>query len=180
MLVVESLASARRRGVRVLATVAGSGLACDAHHIVIPEPKGDGLRRSLEAALDDATVRTGAVDWICGHGTGTPANDRAEINALRAVFAGPDPPPLSSIKALTGHGLGGASAIEAVGCVLALQEQIVPPTWNTGAPDPACAWDIVAEGPRRARLGIVVNAASAFGGNNAAVVLAHPDLAGAA
>jgi len=180
MLVVESLASARRRGARVLATIVGSGLACDAHHIVSPEPEGKGLRRALEAALDDAAVRTGAVDWICGHGTGTPANDLAEINALRAVFAGPDPPPLSSIKALTGHGLGGASAIEAVACVLALQQQIVPPTWNTGAPDPECAWDIVADGPRRARLGVVVNAASAFGGNNAAVVLAHPDLAGAA
>lgn len=170
MLLVESSESARARGATELAEVAGCGLTSDAHHIVSPEPEGEGLRRALEAALDEARVRPGEVDYICAHGTGTLANDRAEVAAARAVFGG-EGPPMSSIKALTGHGLGAASALEAVACVCALREQTAPPTWNFTAPDPHCAWDVVPNEPRALPIRVAVNSAAAFGGNNAVVVL---------
>jgi 3-oxoacyl-[acyl-carrier-protein] synthase II len=170
MLLVESRECARARGAPVLAELAGYGLSADAHHIVSPEPGGDGLRRALEAALDDAGVRPADVDYVCAHGTGTPANDQAEVAAARAVFGNGGSPPMSSIKALTGHGLGAASALEAVACVQALRSRTAPPTWNFTAPDPSCVWDVVPNGPRRAPLRVVANSASAFGGNNAVVV----------
>lgn len=170
MLLVERSDSARARGVPVLAEVAGYGLASDAHHIVTPEPEGDGLRRALATALEDAGVSPGDVDYVSAHGTGTPANDAAEVAAVRSVF-GTSRPPMSSIKALTGHGLGAASALEAVACVQALRERVIPPTWNHAGPDPDCDWDVVPNRPRRATVRVAVNNASAFGGNNAVVVL---------
>ena len=178
MVLVESLSSARARGAAPLAEVAGTGLSCDAHHIVSPHPEGAGAVRAMEAALTDARLEPGDVDYVCAHGTGTPANDRAEVAAARALF-GQRSVPMSSIKALTGHAMGGASAIEAVACLLALRHQIVPPTWNLLTLDPDCEWDVVADGPRPASLGVVMNNAYAFGGNNASVLFRHPDLVGA-
>ncbi len=171
MLLLESESSARRRTATPLAVVAGYGLSCDAHHIVSPPPGGDGMLRAMRAALNDAGVTPAEVDWICAHGTGTVANDRAEIAAANALYANEpvlDRPPMSSIKALTGHGLGAASAIEAVACVLALQHQVIPPTGNVTEPEPD--WDVVSDGPRAAKLRVVLNNAAAFGGNNSAVI----------
>lgn len=171
MLLLESLSAARRRQASPLALVAGYGLSCDAHHIVSPPPGGEGMLRAMRAALDDAGLDPAEIDWICAHGTGTVANDRAEVAAANALYANEPAgkrPPMSSIKALTGHGLGAASAIEAVACVLALRRQVIPPTWNAGQPD--SGWDVVADGPRSARLRAVLNNAAAFGGNNSAVL----------
>jgi 3-oxoacyl-[acyl-carrier-protein] synthase II len=135
-LVVESASAARARGARIVAELAGAGLSCDAHHPTSPSPDGRGAAQALGAALLDARVSGGEVDWVCAHGTGTRANDWAEIAAMKAVF-GNSGPPASSLKSLTGHGLGAASAIEAVACVLALGAGIVPPTWGVGEVDPA-------------------------------------------
>ena len=118
-LLVESLDSARARGAEPLAELAGAGLSCDAHHPTSPHPEGAGAARAVRAALSDAGVRPDDVGWISAHGTGTPANDRAEVLALRSVFTGRRPP-ASSVKSLSGHGLGAASAIEAVLAVEAL------------------------------------------------------------
>ena len=122
------------------------------------------------AALEDAGAERGEVGYLSAHGTGTPANDRAEVAAVRAVF-GRNGPPLSSIKALTGHGLGAASALEAVACVQALRTQVAPPTWNFASPDPDCDWDVLPNEPRELELDVVLSNAFAFGGANAALVL---------
>ncbi len=169
-LLVESREAARSRGARERAVLAGAGLSCDAQHPTTPDPDGRGAALALGAALADAGVGPEEIDWICAHGTGTRANDRAEVAAMTAVFSGRRPP-ASSIKSLTGHGLGAASAIEAVACVLALETGLVPPTWGVGAQDPDCDWDVINDGPRRLDARVVVNQSYAFGGCNAVTVL---------
>ncbi len=168
--VVESASSAAARGATPLAELAGIGLSADAYHIVSPDPEGRGAVRATVAALEDAHVGPRDVGWISAHGTGTPANDRAEVAAMRAVF-GESGPPMSSIKALTGHALGAASALEAVAGVLALRHQVAPPTWNFQRPDPDCAWDVIPNEPRPTALDVVLSNAYAFGGCNASIVL---------
>lgn len=173
MLVIESLRSADRRGAPILAEAAGYGLSCDAHHIVSPHPDGSGILRAMESALDDARMMPEMIHYICAHGTGTRANDSTEVTAVRRLFAAGDREvgvPMSSIKALTGHGLGAASAIEAVASVLALEHQTLPPTWNFREPDPEAEWDVVPNAPRRAVIHAAMNNAAAFGGNNAVTI----------
>lgn len=170
MLVVESAASAAARGAEPLAEIAGVGLSGDAFHIVSPDPRGDGAARAISAALLDAGVAPDEVGYLSAHGTGTPANDRAEVAAARTVF-GRRGPPMSSIKATTGHGLGAASAIEAVACVLALRAQVAPATWNFTATDPDCAWDVIPNEPRELEFDVALSNAYAFGGCNASIVL---------
>ncbi len=170
LLVIESAARAAARGAAPLAELAGIGLSCDAFHIVSPDPRGRGAARAMAAALEDAGADPGEIGYLSAHGTGTLANDRAEVVAARAVF-GKGGPPMSSIKAITGHGLGAASALEAVACVQALREQIAPPTWNFTRADPDCDWDAIPNEPRELELGVVLSNAYAFGGANASLVL---------
>ena len=171
LLLVESEEGARARAATPLAELAGIGLSGDAFHIVSPDPDGRGAARAMVAALSDAGVNRGEIDYLSAHGTGTPANDRSEVAAVRAIFGSDGHPPMSSIKALTGHGLGAASAIEAVACVLALREQVAPPTWNYRGKDAACDWDVVPNEPRPLQLDVVLSNAYAFGGCNASLVL---------
>ena len=168
-LLVEELESALARGVEPLAELAGAGLSCDAHHPTSPHPEGAGAARAVRAALSDAGVRADDVGWVSAHGTGTPANDRAEVLALRSVFTGRRPP-ASSVKSLSGHGLGAASAIEAVLAIEALRSGCLPPTWHVGEQDPECDWDVLADGPRSLEGDVVLNQAYAFGGCNAVTV----------
>ncbi len=170
LLVVESASAAAARGAEPLAELAGIGLSGDAFHIVSPDPTGAGAARAMTAALADAGVAGGEVGYVSAHGTGTLANDRAEVAGARAVF-GRHGPPMSSIKALTGHGLGAASALEAVACVLALREQTAPPTWNLMHADPDCAWDVIPNEPRALDFEVALSNAYAFGGCNASLVL---------
>ena len=172
--VVESRESALARGAQALAVIAGFGLSSDAFHIVSPDPEGRGAVRAMRAALYEARFEAMDVDYVCAHGTGTRANDRAEVTAMRAVF-GDRTVPMSSIKALTGHALGASSALETAVCVLALRHQIAPPTWNFREPDPECDWDVVPNAPRELSLETVVNNAYAFGGSNTSLVLRRPD-----
>ena len=129
----------------------------------------------MQASLREARLQPESIDYICAHGTGTRANDKAEVAAVRRLFQ-KRVVPMSSIKALTGHSLGAASALEAVACVMSLQHQILPPTANYRDPDVECEWDVVPNKPRPATLGVVINNAYAFGGNNASLILRHPDL----
>ena len=122
----------------------------------------------MRNALADTSLRPDDVDYICAHGTGTRPNDRIETLAIRAVF-GSRRVPVSSIKALTGHTMGAASAIEAVACVLAVRDGILPPTWNFQEPDPECDLDIIPNSPRKTQPDVVLNNSYAFGGNNACV-----------
>jgi 3-oxoacyl-[acyl-carrier-protein] synthase II len=167
-LVLEAERHARRRGGRILARVLGAGSSADAFHMTAPEPNGEGARRAIGAALRDAGLSADAVDYVSAHGTGTPLNDRAEARLLRELFD--SRVPASSIKSMIGHCMGGASAIEAITCVLALRDQIVPPTIHFEEPDPDCPIDCVPNAARPLRVRVALNNAFAFGGNNSIVV----------
>lgn len=174
VLVVESAERAARRGAPVLAELAGAGASSDAGHMTAPHPEGEGAARALAAALADAGIAPGDVAFVNAHGTGTPLNDAAEWRALSRVFgerAGRVP--LSATKAAVGHLLGSAGAIEAAATVLCLARGLLPPTAGGGEVDPEAPVDLVlAERPLPAGALHAVSLNLAFGGCNAALVLA--------
>lgn len=164
VLVFEAQDHARARGARILAEVAGFGMTADAGDIVAPSAVG--AARAMRAALADAGMATDEVSYINAHGTGTLANDRAEAAAIRAVFGGM-PPPVSSTKAMHGHAIGATGALEAIACVLALSESVLPPTIGFQDPDPDCALDVVPMVARETAVAAALSNAFAFGGLNA-------------
>ena len=171
VLVLEPLDRALERGATIYAEVAGYGLSCDAHHMTAAPSDGSGAARAMAQALRHSGLHPDAVDYVSAHGTGTPTNDALESRALETVFgAGAKRKPVSSIKSMLGHTMGAASAIEAAACVMALSEGFVPPTINFRSPDPACAVDCVPNEARELAAEVVMNNASAFGGNNASVI----------
>jgi len=171
VLVLEAEEVARRRGAPILAEVLGYGTTADAHHIVQPCADGAGAVAAMRLALEDAGLLAGDIDYVNAHGTSTPLNDIAETIALKRVFGeASQVPPVSSTKALTGHLLGAAGALEAAFCVLALQHQTIPPTWHLREPDPECDLDYVPNQPRPARLRYVMSNAFGFGGHNAVLI----------
>jgi 3-oxoacyl-(acyl-carrier-protein) synthase len=133
-LVLESKAGAEARGVHIMAQMLGWGQACDGYHVAMPHPEGNGLRDAMCIALRDAGIVPGKVGYVNAHATSTPAGDRAEARALRTVF-GDSTPPVSSTKALTGHGLSLAGAMEAAFCVLALDQGFIPGQAHLVEPD---------------------------------------------
>ncbi|MBI5241207.1 MAG: hypothetical protein HY926_12110 [Elusimicrobia bacterium] len=176
VLILEELAAARRRGARVYAELLGCGMSSDAHHVTAPD--AGGVARALEDCLRQSGLEPGEVDYINAHGTGTPVNDKTETAAIKKVF-GPRAAaiPVSSIKALLGHAMGAASALEAAACCLALETGVLPPTANFTPGDPDCDLDYVPEGPRRTSPRVVLNNGFAFGGSNAVLALAKPGFA---
>jgi len=168
VLVLEPLDTARRRGARIYAEVAGYGLSCDAHHMTAAHPDGDGAVRAMSRALADAGVAPEQVSYISAHGTGTPTNDRLEAIAVGRVFGAGTRVPISSIKSMLGHTMGAASAIEAAVCALAVATDEVPPTM--GLEDPENDFDYVPNLARRLRVEVAMNNAYAFGGNNASTI----------
>ena len=175
VLVLESEEHARNRGAAILARVLGYGLSCDAHHITGPHPDGEGAAACMRNALSNARADPDDVGYICCHGTGTHQNDRIEAKAIHRVFGERARAlPVSSIKALTGHMMGAASAVEAIACVLALRDGVLPPTWNHRGLDPECDLDVLPNQPRESRVRLVLNNSYAFGGNNACVAFGAP------
>ncbi len=173
MLVLESLELAKKRGAKIYAEVIGCGFSCDAYHPTMPHPDGMGARLAMERALQDAGLSRDAVDYISAHGTGTPANDKIEANAICNVMGEHAPKvKVSSIKSMIGHTMGAASAIEAVACALAIDTGIIPPTINHETPDPECNLDIVPNQARTTAVSVALNNAYAFGGNNSCVAFA--------
>ena len=173
VLVLETAAGARARGARILGWLLGAGASCDAHHMTAPDPQGAGIARAVEAALADAGLAPADIDFVNVHGTGTPHNDAAEANMLRAVFgARLTRLPLTSSKGAVGHYLGAAGAIEAVATMLCFLHGAVHPTPGEGEVDPAMGLDLVTGQPRPvpgARFALSTNLA--FGGTNAAIIL---------
>lgn len=166
-LVVESCAHAQARGARVRAEVAGYGSSTDAYHMT--RPRAEGAAQAIQQAL--GSTPADAVDWVKAHGTGTPANDASEAQALHAVFgARTRALPVTSLKATLGHSLGASGAVEAVATVLALEGGFVPATLHVDEPDPACDLDVVRGAARPLRARHVLANAFGFGGNNAAVL----------
>lgn len=169
LLVMERESDARARGAAIRARVAGAGLACEDFHPTRPHPEGEGLARATEMALADACVRADEVDYVCAHGTGTPQNDQIEAAVMDRLF--PRGVAFSSIKALTGHTMGAAGAIEAAACVLMLERRSLIPTWGLDEVLTPCGQDAVRGGPRAAVIRRVVNNSAGFGGYNSSVVL---------
>jgi 3-oxoacyl-[acyl-carrier-protein] synthase II len=173
-MVLESLEHAGRRGARPLAEVLGWGASCDAHHMTAPHPEGTGAAAAIRAALADAGVAPEAVGFVNAHGTGTPHNDVSEARALAAVFGERAPRlAVTANKGAVGHLLGSSGAIEAVATVLALVHGAVQPTAGDGEPDPDLGVDLVQGTPRPLPPhAVAISTSFAFGGANAAVVLA--------
>jgi 3-oxoacyl-[acyl-carrier-protein] synthase II len=172
ILILESLTHARSRSARIHAEFLGYGVSCDAHHMTAPDPEGSGALRCMQAALADADIDPRQVSYVNAHGTATPANDRMETRALKALLGQRAyAVPVSSTKSMTGHTLGAAGAIEAVAAVVSVAGQFAPPTLHRTVPDPECDLDYVTEGARTCAVDVVLSNSFAFGGNNTALVL---------
>jgi 3-oxoacyl-[acyl-carrier-protein] synthase II len=171
VLVIERAAHARARGARVRAKLLGYGASADAAHLAAPDPESGGALRCMRAALANAGVASGDVDYVNAHATSTPAGDVVEAKALRDTFgAHTDRLAVSSTKGATGHLLGAAGALEALLTVRALETGMLPPTLNLDRPDPDCALDHVANEARSARARVALSNSFGFGGVNAALV----------
>jgi 3-oxoacyl-[acyl-carrier-protein] synthase II len=175
VLVLEAEEHARARGARIRAEVIGYAATGDACHVALPPEDGEGAARCMRLALADAGIGPGEVDYLNAHATGTPAGDVAEARAIRAVFGRhAERLPVSATKSMTGHLLGAAGAVEALLCIRALEDGVLPPTTNLANPDPECALDHVANQARRARPRIALSNSFGFGGTNATLVLSLP------
>lgn len=167
ILVLETLAHAEARGATILAEIVGYGTTCDAHHITSPTPGGVGGAAAMRLALEDGGIAADSVDYVNAHGTSTPANDSNETAAIKSALGSrANDIPVSSTKSMTGHLLGGSGGIEAVACVLALRNGVVPPTINYNNPDPECDLDVVPNTARELTLGTVLSNSFGFGGHN--------------
>lgn len=171
VLILEALEVAQRRGAPILAELVGYGMSGDAFHITQPSEDGGGAYRVMAATLKDAGIRPDDVDYINAHGTSTPVGDKLETLAIKRLFgAHARTLAVSSTKSMTGHLLGGAGGLEAGFAVLALRDQILPPTINYEKPDPECDLDYVPNQARKADLRYALSNSFGFGGTNAALL----------
>jgi 3-oxoacyl-[acyl-carrier-protein] synthase II len=172
VLVLEELEAARARGARIYAEVLGYGTSNDAHHMAQPEPEALGVSEMMRAALRRAGVEPEQVGYINAHGTSTPLGDLAETRAIKNVFGEHAYTlAISSTKSVMGHCFGAAGAIEAMMCVLALYEGVLPPTINYEHPDPECDLDYVPNEARHVQVEVALSNAMGLGGHNACVLL---------
>ena len=172
MLVLESLEHAQARGATILAELAGYGQTTDGYHITAPSEGGMGAARAMTKALENAGIGPGEVDYVSAHGTGTQLNDSHETMSIKAALGEQAyDVAISSTKSMTGHIMGATGAIEAVFCVLAIHDQIVPPTINYEIPDPECDLDYVPNTARQAEVRVVLNNAFGFGGHNSVTAI---------
>jgi 3-oxoacyl-[acyl-carrier-protein] synthase II len=176
ILVFEALEHAQARGAVILAELVGYAATDDASHITLPAPGGRGAAASMRLALADAGMKPDDVDYINAHGTSTPPNDRAETAAIKTVFGERAYEiPISSTKSMTGHMLGAGGGVEAIACVRALQEGMLPPTINYENPDPECDLDYVPNTARQFAIRTAMSNSFGFGGHNATIILRRWD-----
>jgi len=171
VLILESLEFAQRRGANILAEIVGYGMTADAFHMTQPAENGDGAYRVMLASLKDAEIAPAEVGYVNAHGTSTQIGDAIETVAIKRTFGDQAKQiPVSSTKSMTGHVLGGAGGLEAGISVLALRDQILPPTINYKNPDPACDLDYVPNEARKANIRYALSNSFGFGGTNASLV----------
>ena len=172
ILIMETESHAKTRGANILAELAGYAASADAYHITAPHSQGVGGSQAIRNALQTAGVNLDDVDYINAHGTGTQLNDLSETRAIKTVFGekGYDIP-VSSTKSMTGHMMGATGALEALFCVLAIRNSILPPTINYREPDPECDLDYVPNKLREKNIDVAITNAFGFGGHNAVLVV---------
>ena len=172
IVILEDLGSAKRRGARILAEVAGYGLTGDAHHITAPSPDGEGAARAMSLAMKDGGISPEEIGYINAHGTSTPLNDKFETMAVKAVFREHARKlALGSTKSMTGHLLGAAGGIEFIITILAVRNGVLPPTINYEHPDPECDVDCVPNKARKQDLDVALTNSLGFGGHNATLAV---------
>ncbi len=171
VIVLEEYEFARRRGANIIAEYAGMGMSSDAYHITLPPDDGDGAKRCMDIALRDAKLDPSAVDYVNAHGTSTPAGDVIEARALKRCFgAHAQKLSISSTKSMIGHLLGAAGGVEAIFSILAIRDQVAPPTINLDNPDEECDLDFVPHHAREMKLEVVLSNSFGFGGTNGSVI----------
>jgi 3-oxoacyl-[acyl-carrier-protein] synthase II len=171
ILILESLEHAQKRNAPIVGEIVGYGMSGDAYHITQPAENGDGAFRVMRAAIKDAKLTPEDIGYVNAHGTSTPLGDVIETRALKRVFGErAKSVPISSTKSMTGHLLGGAGGLEAGISVLALRDQVIPPTINLETPDPECDLDYVPNVARKATLDYALSNSFGFGGTNAALI----------
>jgi 3-oxoacyl-[acyl-carrier-protein] synthase II len=171
VIILEELEHAKNRGAKIYAEIVGMGLSADAYHITAPHPEGTGAILAMEMAIKNAEVKKEDVDYINMHGTSTILGDIAETKAIKKVFGEHAyKMNISSTKSMTGHLLGAAGAVEAVASILAIQNDIVPPTINFATPDPECDLNYTFNKPQKRSVNLAISNAFGFGGHNTSVV----------
>ena len=176
ILVLEEYEHAKARGAQILGEVLGYGSTADAYHITQPSPGGEGSIRAMRIALADAGLTPEQIDYYNAHGTSTPLSEQLETLAIKGAFGDHAYKlPISSTKSMTGHLLGAAGAIEAIYCLKALEDQIIPPTINYQTPDPDCDLDYVPNEARPADLTYIMTNSLGFGGHNVSLILGRYD-----
>jgi 3-oxoacyl-[acyl-carrier-protein] synthase II len=167
IMALENLTHAQARGANILAEVMAYGASADAFHITQPDEDGGGAARAMQLALDRAGLKPAEIGYINAHGTSTPLNDKTETMAIKGVFGDHAYQiPISSTKSMMGHLIGGAGAVEAAVCIMAIQHGIIPPTINLTHPDPECDLDYVPNVARRAEVTTALTNSFGFGGHN--------------
>ncbi|MBW4435595.1 MAG: beta-ketoacyl-ACP synthase II [Pleurocapsa minor GSE-CHR-MK-17-07R] len=172
VLAIESLEHAQARGATILAEIRGYGTTADSYHITAPEPQGLGASEALEVALEDAGLNVTDIHYINAHGTGTTLNDAMETKAVKRTF-GPHAynVPMSSTKSMTGHAMGATASMEAIFCVLAIRDQVAPPTIALNEKDPECDLDYVPHTARQTKIKHTMSNSFGFGGHNVSLVI---------
>ena len=173
VVVLEEYEHAKARGAKIYAEVVGYGLSGDAYHVTAPHPEGSGAFRSMQMAMKKSGLDLGEIDYINAHGTSTPLGDELELGAVRRLFGEHlETMSMSSTKSAIGHLLGGAGAVESIFCILAIRDQIVPPTLNLDNPSEGVAGvDLVPHTAKKRRVKAVLNNSFGFGGTNASLVM---------
>ena len=177
VVVLEEYEHAKRRGAKIYAEVIGYGLSGDAHHVTAPHPEGSGAYRSMEMALRKSGLNPSDIDYVNAHGTSTPLGDELELGAVRQLFGNAVASlSMSSTKSAIGHLLGGAGAVESIFCILAMRDQIVPPTLNLDNPGEGTAGvDLVPHKAKEREVRAVLNNSFGFGGTNASLIMKAVD-----
>ncbi len=171
VLILETLEHAQTRGATIFGEILGYGSTNDAYHISAPAENGRGASECMQMAMQDAGIEKEQIDYINAHGTSTPLNDKSETAAIKTAFGETAYDiPVSSTKSMTGHMIGAAGAIEAIFCLLAMRESVIPATINYEVPDPECDLDIVPNEKRSKVMNIVMSNSFGFGGHNATLI----------